>query len=164
MPIFNGEMTHHRLYEFTPDEEHDPDQRVLALPRVLFILDDFPVNDGQAMLLVRDPQSRRWKDLSDETVSALARVSKRLVDHMEGVLIEAGSVTTVKSETSIPEPHELYIPVHERKDPQRLWDRTYDDATRASADQLTAVQSRLVIPEALRADLDMQLADVHWAS
>ncbi len=164
MPMFTGEMPHYRLYEFTPDEEHDPDQRVLALPRVLFVLDDFPVNQGQAMLLVRDPGTKRWKGLSEQAVRALAVVSVRLVDHMEGVLIEAKSVSTVRSETSIPEPHELYVPIHERGDLGKLEQRTYTDETREPADKLAAAQSRLALPPALREDLNGLLAGVYWTT
>ena len=164
MPLFTGEVLHFRLYEFTPDAEHDPSQSELALPRVLWLLDDFPINDGQTMLIVRDPEAIQWDDLSDAVVGALAVVTKRLRRHMKSALTEATSVSILNSETSIPEPHELFVPVHDRKDPQRLWDRTYAEETRATNERLSIMQQRLAVPEELKRDLDAQLAVINWGA
>lgn len=166
MPIFTGEKPHYRLYEFTPDQGHDPAQSDLPLPRVLWILDDYSINPGQTMLIVRHPipgkEVVQWDDLPDPAVAALAKVIKRLRQHMKGVLTEARNVTLINSETSIPEPHYLFVPVHEREDPQRLWDRTYADGTETPADELAVAQNRLLLPDESKAELDGLLADVFW--
>lgn len=172
MPKFTGEVPSYELYSFTPDAEHDPTQADQPMPRVLWIPDDYPIRPGQSLLVVRFPEVAgedgiaHWDDLPDPVLSGLARVTARLRRYSQQALAEAKSVSLLISETSMPEPHAIFIPVHDRKDPQRLWDRTYadDDPAKAGVSDLQATQTKLALPEALRQDLDAQLAPIFWAS
>lgn len=160
IPFFTGEISHRRLYAYTPSAEQDPGQLDLSAARVLYMLDQHPATEGQGILAVRYDGAENWDMLPDGVLKALAVAVPTVRSHMRTRL--GVNITMVQSETTIPEPHALLVPTYVRGDVAKLWSRTYDASDRASDADLNTMAQNLALPEELVHVLDEVFAPVRW--